>query len=71
MTDENRYGEYECKARECSAVFMDPDVRDRHYRRAHGDEKNGNASDTDADRREHAPPLRKEELLNPPDGDRD
>lgn len=69
MTDENRYGEYECGAPECRAVFMERALRDRHYRRAHGDEKNGNASDTDADRREHAPPLRKEELLNPDDAE--
>jgi hypothetical protein len=71
MTDENRYGEYECGAPECPAVFMERELRDRHYRRVHGDEKNGNVSDTHANRREHAPPLSREELLNPPDGDRD
>jgi len=60
MTDENRYGEYECKAPECSAVFMDRQVRDRHYSRVHDGE-------ADPDDREHAPPLRREELLNPDD----
>jgi len=62
MTDENRYGEYDCKAPECSAVFMSREKRDHHYRRVHVDE-------ADTDDREHAPPLRRQELLNPEEAD--
>lgn len=66
MTDENRYGEFECKAPECEAVFMDREVRDRHYRRSHRDGTPREKSDTD-DPHEHGPPLPREELVNPPD----
>jgi hypothetical protein len=66
MTDEKTYGEYECRAPECSAVFMDRRLRDRHYRRVHRDDDHA-AADTHSDAREHAPPLSREELLYPDD----